>query len=94
MREIRYHKTREKVNYCFEIEIPKSNIAEFYTWMSDNRFFPFRVDEAPDVLVYRPSHIREFLNLKGYSCVEIIEDQGHLTRDIARGIESKLEIMD
>lgn len=94
MKEIRYHTSSNEVNYCLSTEIPSWHRADFEVWMSDNNYHTLRVDEVPDEPVYKPSHIRGYLDSKGFKGVEVIEDQGHLTRDIARGVEIKLEIMD
>ncbi|KKM23637.1 hypothetical protein LCGC14_1613220 [marine sediment metagenome] len=92
MRQIHTHQDRELI-YCHaEEEIPKKYWWDFQDWMEDNCYNPLII-KGFSKLVYRPHHVKEYLQMMGIPCVEIIEDQGHVLREIVRG-ESKLEIMD
>ena len=59
--------------------------------MNDNHFQSYTLPDSRE-RVFPPRYVREYLQMKGFECVEVVEDSG-LIRDILHG-KSKLEIMD
>ena len=93
MRTIHYHKDDRGVIYCHaEEEIPTTYWREFKGWMQENELPRYEV-EGVEGRVYRPQDVAEFLMMKEIPCLELIEDEGHIIREIIRG-SSKLEIID
>ncbi len=87
MKYTRMHQVDERIYYCHaREEIPRFYWIDFNQWMEDNHFRTFEVMEETEQ-VYHPRHVKEYLQMKGYQKVEIIEDLGHLLGKIARGVE-------
>ena len=92
MKTIHYHQ-RETVTYCYaDEEIPRQYWHDFKEWMFDNEYEALIIPGLKR-LVYHSRHVREYMRMKGIPIEEIIEDETHIIREIARG-RSKLEIMD
>ena len=91
MKYIPQHQVDERIYYCHaREEIPRFYLWDFNQWMETNRLSTFEVMEEQEP-VYHPRHVKEYLQMKGYQNVEIIEDLGHLLRKIDRVVGESLK---
>ncbi len=92
MRLIRYHENKRGVFYC-HAEEEVEDMYDFREWIFDNKLDGIDIP-GQDHLCYRTKDVMGYLQMKGFQCVEIVEDygEGEIVRQ-ARGL-SKLEIMD
>ena len=91
MRKILIH-LKKGILYCHaEEEVP--NMVDFREWVFNNNYSGISI-KGQDHLCYRSRVVKEYLQSKGFQCVEIVEDYGE--REIKRQVHglSNLEIMD